>query len=97
MTYRIYQCSDHGESDQHIIVTLDFSLKVIEHVHDVINRYIKDVQLDDTIDELIVKPSTIVINSPDPINDQVNELEGFLGEIKDNYEDEEKMEDECSS
>ncbi len=69
-------------------VTADFTLKVIEHVHGVINRCIKqDVQLDCTIGELIVKSPTVVINSSDIINDQVNELDVFMGEV----------EDECSS
>ena len=31
------------------------------------------------------------------INDQVNELDGFRGEMEDEYEEEEKIEDECSS
>ena len=73
-------------------------MKAIEQAHGVINWYIKeDVQLDGTIDELIVKPSTVVINSPDIINDQVNELCVFMGEMEDEYEEEVKMEDECSS
>ncbi len=67
-------------------------------MHDVINRYIKeDVQLDGTIVELIVKSPTVVIDSSDIINDQVNELDAFMGEMEDKYEEEEKMEDECSS
>ena len=57
----------------------------------------EDVQLDGTIVELIVKSSTIVINNPDIINDQVNELGVFMGEMEDDHEEEEKMEDECSS
>jgi hypothetical protein len=73
-------------------------LKVIEQVHGVINRYIKeDVQFDGTIDELIVKSPTLVIDSSDIINEQVNELDIFMGEMEDEYEEEEKMEDECSS
>ena len=79
-------------------VTLNFTLKVIEHVHGVINRYIKeDVQLDGTIDELIVKSPTVVIDSSDIINDQVNELDVFMGEMEDEYEEVEKIGDECSS
>lgn len=67
-------------------------------MHGVINRYIKeDVQLDGTVDELVVKSSTVVINSTDIINDQVNELGVFMDEMEDDYEEEEKMEDECSS
>jgi hypothetical protein len=55
-------------------------LKVIEHVHDVISRHIKEeVQLDGTIDELIVKSPIVVIDSSDIINDQVNELDAFMG------------------
>jgi len=93
MAYRILE----GDGVKHIRVTSDFTLKVIEHVHGVINRYIKeDVQLDDTIDELIVKSPTLVIDSSDIINDQVNELDIFMGGMEDEYE-EEKMEDECSS
>jgi len=70
MTNRVYQCSGHGEGDKHIGVTPDFSLKVIEHEYSVINRHIKeDVQLDGTIVELIVKSPTVVIDSPDIIND----------------------------
>ena len=58
----------YGDVDKHIGVTSGFTLKVIEHVHGIINRYIKgDVQLDGTIEKLIVKPSTIVINSTDII------------------------------
>ncbi len=73
-------------------------MKVIEQVHGVINRYIKeDVQFDGTIDELIVKSPTLVIDSSDIINEQVNELDIFMGEMEDEYEEEEKMEDECSS
>jgi hypothetical protein len=73
-------------------------LKVIEHVHDVINRYIKeDVQLDGTTNGLIVKSPTVVIDSSDIINDQMNELDVFMGEIEDEYEEEEKMKDEYSS
>ena len=87
----------YSDGDKHIGVTSDFTLKVIEHVHGVINRYIKeDVQLDGTIDELIVKSSTVVIDSSDIINDQVNELDVFMGEMEDEYEEEEKMEAECS-
>jgi hypothetical protein len=72
MTYRVYQCSGHDEGDKHIGVTSDFTLKVIEHVHRVIKRYIKEyVQLNGTIDELIVKFLTVVIDSSDIINDQV--------------------------
>jgi hypothetical protein len=72
-------------------------LKIIEHVHGVINRYIKgDVLLNGTIDDLIVKSPTVVINSSDIINDQVNELDIFMGEMEDEYEEEEKTEDECS-
>ncbi|CAF1173410.1 unnamed protein product [Rotaria sordida] len=88
----------YGDGDKHIGVTSDFTLNIVEYVYDVINRYIKeDVQLHDTIDKLIVKPSTVVINSPDIINDQVNKLSVFMGEMEDDYEEEEKMEDECSS
>jgi len=66
-------------------------------IHSVINRYIKEnVQLD-IIDELIVKSPTVVIDSSDIINDQVNELAVFMGEMEDEYEEEEKMEDESSS
>ena len=73
-------------------------MKVIEHVHGVINRYIKEyVQLDGTIDELIVKSPTVVIDRSDIINDQVNELDVFMGEIENEYEEEEKKENECSS
>ena len=73
-------------------------MKVIEYVYGVINRYIKeDVQLDGTIDELIVKSPTVVIDSSDIINDQVNELDVFMGEMEDEYEAEEKMEDEYGS
>ncbi len=73
-------------------------MKVIEHVHGVIKRYIKeDVQLDGTIDKLIVKFPTVVIDCFDIINDEVNELGVFMGEMEDEYEEEEKMEDECSS
>jgi hypothetical protein len=47
-------------------------LKVIEDVRSVSNRYIKEnVQLDSTIDELIVKSPTVVTDSSDIINDQV--------------------------
>ncbi|CAF1476181.1 unnamed protein product [Rotaria sp. Silwood1] len=88
----------YGDGDKHIGVTSDFILKVIEHVHGVINRYIKeDVQLDGTIDKLIVKPSTVAINSSDIINDQVNELGAFMGEMEDEYVEQEKIEDEYSS
>ncbi len=73
-------------------------MKVIKHVHDVINRYIKeDVQLYGTIDELIVKSSTVITDSFDIINDQVNELDVFMGDMEDEYEEEEKMQDECNS
>ena len=73
-------------------------MKVIEHLHGVINRYIKeDVQLDGTIDELIVKTSTIMTDNSDTINDQLNELDAFMGEMEYEYEEEEKMEDKCSS
>ncbi len=73
-------------------------MKVIEQVHGVINTYIKeDVQFDGTIDELIFKSPTLVIDSSDIINDHVNELDIFMGEMEDEYEEEEKMEDECSS
>ncbi len=37
------------------------------------------------------------MDNPDIINDQVNELDVFMGEMEDEYEKEEKMEDECSS
>jgi hypothetical protein len=66
MTYRILE----NDGDKPMSVTSNFTLKFIEHVHVVINKYIKeDVQLDDTIDELIVKSSTVVIDNPDIIND----------------------------
>ena len=39
------------------------------------------------IDELIVKFSTIVIDNPEIINDQVNELDVFMGEMEDDYEE----------
>ncbi len=49
-------------------------------MHDVISRHIKEeVQLDGTIDELIVKSPIVVIDSSDIINDQVNELDAFMG------------------
>ncbi len=32
----------YGNDDKHIGVTSDFTLKVIEHLHGVINRYIKE-------------------------------------------------------
>ena len=71
-------------------------MKVIQHVHGVINRYVKDdVQLDGTIDELIVKSSTVAIDNPEIINDQMNERDVFMGEMEDEYEEQEKMEDEC--
>jgi predicted metal-dependent peptidase len=70
-----------------ICVTSDISLKASEHVYGVIYRYIKgDVQLHGAADELIVKFSTVVIDSSDIIDDQVNEIDVFMGE----------MEDECS-
>jgi hypothetical protein len=48
----------------------DFNLKIIEHVHGVITKHGREgVQLDGTIDELIVKSSTVVIVSFDIIND----------------------------
>jgi len=73
-------------------------LKVIGHVHGVINRYIKeDVQLDGTIDKLIVKSTTVVIDSSYIINDQVNELDVFMGEMEDDYAEQEQMEDERRS
>jgi hypothetical protein len=56
-----------------------------------------DVQLDGTIVELIVESSTIVINNPDIINDQVNELDVFMSEMENECEEEAKMEDECGS
>ncbi|CAF4828327.1 unnamed protein product [Rotaria sp. Silwood2] len=88
----------YGDGDKHIGVTSDYTLKIIKHVHDVINRYIKeDVQLHGTIDKLIVKSSSVVIDSPDIINDQVNELDVFMGEMEDAYEEQEKMEDERRS
>jgi hypothetical protein len=60
--------------------------------------YVKeDVQLDGPIDELTVKSPTVVIDSPDIINDQVNELDVFMNEMENEYEEEEKMEDEFSS
>ena len=37
------------------------------------------------------------MDNPDIINDQMNELDVFMGEMEDKYEEEEKMEDECSS
>ena len=37
------------------------------------------------------------MDNPDIINDQVNELDAFMGGMEDEYEEEEKMEDECSS
>ena len=89
LSYDRYSCTY-----QHIVVicvSSDVSLKVIEHVHGVINRYIKeDVQLDGTTDELIVKSSTVVIDSSDIIDDQVNELDVFMGEMEDEYEEKEK-------
>ncbi len=39
----------------------------------------------------------LVMDNPDLINDQVNEFDVFMGEMEDEYEEEEKMEDECSS
>jgi hypothetical protein len=79
-------------------VTSDVSLKASEHVYRVIHRYIKeDVQLDGTGDELIVKFSTVIIDTPDITHDQVNEIDVFMGEMEDKYEEEEKMGDECSS
>ncbi len=88
----------YSDRDKHIGVWPEISLTVIEHVHGVINRYIKeDVQLDGTIDELIVKSPTVVIDSSDIINDQVNELDVFMGEMENEYEEGEKIEDECSS
>jgi hypothetical protein len=58
-------------------------LKLIVHEYNVINRHIKeDVLLDGTIDELIVKSPTVVTDSPDIINDQVNELGVFTGEME---------------
>jgi len=94
MTYGILE----DDGDKHIRVTSDFALKVVKHVYGVINRYIKeDVQLDGAIDELIVKSSTIVIDSPDIISDQGNKLDVFMGEMKDEYEEQEQMEEERSS
>ncbi|CAF1390995.1 unnamed protein product [Rotaria sordida] len=85
----------YGDSDKHIGVTSDLTLKVIENVHGVINRYIKeDIFLDGSIDKLIVKHPTLVTNNSDVINDQVNELDAFMGELEDEYEEQEKMEDE---
>jgi len=76
MAYKILE----GDDDKHIRVIFDFTLKVIEHVHDVISRYSKeDVQLDSRIDELIVKSPTVVIDSSPIINDQMNELDAFMG------------------
>jgi len=73
-------------------------LTVIEHVRGVINRYIKeDVQLDGIIEEAIVKSPTVITDSSDIINNQVYELDAFMGDMEDEYEEEEKMEDECSS
>ncbi len=73
-------------------------MTVIDHVHGVINRYIKeDVQLDGIIDELIFKSPTVITDSSDIINNQVYELDAFMGEMENEYEEEEKMEDECSS
>ncbi len=81
----------YGDGNKHIGVTSDFTLKVIEHVHGVTNRYIKeDVQLDGTIDKLIVKSSNVAIDSSDIINDRVNELDVFIGEMEDEYEEEKK-------
>ncbi len=92
------QNSSVNDGDKHLGVTSYFTLKVIKHVHDVINRYIKeDVQLYGTIDELIVKSSTVITDSFDIINDQVNELDVFMGDMEDEYEEEEKMQDECNS
>ena len=67
-------------------------MKVIQHVHGVINRYVKD---DIQLDELIVKSSTVVIDNPEIINDQMNELDVSMGEMEDEYKGQEKMEDEC--
>jgi hypothetical protein len=68
-------------------------------IHSVINRYIKENDQLDIIDELIVKLPTLIIDNPDIINDQVKELDVFMGEMEDEYEEEEeeKMEDEYSS
>ena len=44
----------------------------------------------------LVSPTAVVDNS-DIISDQVNELDAFMGEMEDEYEEQEKMEDECSS
>ena len=68
-------------------------------IHSVINRYIKENDQLDIIDELIVKLPTLIIDNPDIINDQVKELDVFMSEMEDEYEEEEeeKMEDEYSS
>ena len=88
----------YGDGDKHIDVTAGFTLKAVEHVHSVINGYIKeDVRLNGTIYELIVNSSTVVIDSSDIINDQVNELDVFIGEMEDEHGEGKRMKDECSS
>jgi uncharacterized membrane protein YcaP (DUF421 family) len=55
-------------------------------VHGVINKYItEDIQLHSTIDELIVKSSTVIIDNPHIINHQMNELDISIGETEDQY------------
>jgi hypothetical protein len=81
-----------------ICVSSDVSLKVSEHVHRVIHTYIKeDVQRDGTGDELIVKFSNVVKDSPDIIDDQVNKMDVFMSEMEDEYEEKGEMGDKCSS
>ena len=79
-------------------VSSDVSLKVSEHVYRVIHRYIKEnVQRDGTGDELIVKFSNVIKDSPNIIDDQVNEIDVFMSEMEDEYDEKGKMGDKCSS
>jgi hypothetical protein len=74
-------------------ISSDVILKVSEHVYRVIHRYIKeDVQRDGIGDELIVKFSNVVKDSPDIIDDQVNEIDVSRVRWKMNMKKKEKWE-----
>ncbi|CAF3490294.1 unnamed protein product [Rotaria sp. Silwood1] len=82
-----------GDSDKHVGVTAELCNKIINHCHSIMNRYIvEDNHLSGTIQKLIVTASSTF--QSDILSGTSLELDGFLGEMEDDYREQEEREQE---
>ncbi|CAF4764420.1 unnamed protein product [Rotaria sp. Silwood1] len=81
----------YGDSDKHIGVTAELCNKIINHCHSIMNRYIvEDNHLSGTTQKLTVAASSIF--QSDILSDISLEIGGFIGEMEDDYQEQEEME-----